>query len=406
MNNIFDFYDTVRKNKNYMLVYNTYFEIILQNFSYSSQNEFEKSVVTPTEYQQIIDEFEKFFQKTFSVEELLPIINQKIYYPIQQKDLYKKVKNAKTFEPFIKKVIFLQQEYDITENKSTQLKTVGRPKDSYNICFVACLIDFIKQEYQTTKRVNKHIKINNLAQLKTELNSIDTSTEYKLTIKKLLDNIEERYFLYMEDSYKIAYKNIEKIIDFKFLILENQNYLIKQTNIDTNKISILMQDYFEYFIEHTFPFYFSINKKDNTSIFTKNKFVLENIDKFRLNFSINAMTANLDYCRYDLINYKFKTNSIFYFISARERIEKQINEDSNNGFYNVDNHIQLLKDFSRRYIENTIAQAKKIQIEVEWQFHLSAKNPIRQLMIEGMEASNNTIQTQQLREFLIDYKWL
>ena len=146
MNNIFDFYDTVRKNKNYMLVYNTYFEIILQNFSYSSQNEFEKSVVTPTEYQQIIDEFEKFFQKTFSVEELLPIINQKIYYPIQQKDLYKKVKNAKTFEPFIKKVIFLQQEYDITENKSTQLKTVGRPKDSYNICFVACLIDFIKQE--------------------------------------------------------------------------------------------------------------------------------------------------------------------------------------------------------------------------------------------------------------------
>lgn len=406
MNNIFDFYDTVRKNKNYMLVYNTYFEIILQNFSYSSQNEFEKSVVTPTEYQQIIDEFEKFFQKTFSVEELLPIINQKIYYPIQQKDLYKKVKNAKTFEPFIKKVIFLQQEYDITENKSTQLKTVGRPKDSYNICFVACLIDFIKQEYQTTKRVNKHIKINNLAQLKTELNSIDTSTEYKLTIKKLLDNIEERYFLYMEDSYKIAYKNIEKIIDFKFLILENQNYLIKQTNIDTNKISILMQDYFEYFIEHTFSFYFSINKKDNTSIFTKNKFVLENIDKFRINFSINAMTANLDYCRYDLINYKFKTNSIFYFISARERIEKQINEDINNGFYNVDNHIQLLKDFSRRYIENTIAQAKKIQIDVEWQFHLSAKNPIRQLMIEGMEASNNTIQTQQLREFLIDYKWL
>ena len=125
-----------------------------------------------------------------------------------------------------------------------------------------------------------------------------------------------------------------------------------------------------------------------------------------MNFSINAMAANLDYCRYDLTNYKFKTNSIFYFISARERIEKQINEDINNGFYNVDNHIQLLKDFSRRYIENTIAQAKKIQIDVEWQFHLSVKNPIRQLLREGVETSNNTIQTQQLREFLIDYKWL
>ena len=166
MDNIFDFYDTVRKNKNHMLVYNTYFEIILQKFNYSSQNEFEKSVVTSTKYQQIIDEFETFFQKTFSVEELLPIINQKIYYPIQQKDLYKKVKNAKTFEPFIKEVIFLQQEYGITDNKKVQLKRVGRPKDSYNICFVACLIDFIKQEYQATKRVNKHIKINNLAQLK------------------------------------------------------------------------------------------------------------------------------------------------------------------------------------------------------------------------------------------------
>lgn len=373
MNNIFDFYDTVRKNKNHMLVYNTYFEIILQKFNYSSQNEFEKSVVTSTKYQQIIDEFETFFQKTFSVEELLPIINQKIYYPIQQKDLYKKVKNAKTFEPFIKEVIFLQQEYGITDNKKVQLKRVGRPKDSYNICFVACLIDFIKQEYQATKRVNKHIKINNLAQLKKELNNIDDSTEYKLTIKKLLDNIEERYFLDMEDSYKIAYKNIDKIIDFKFLILENQNYLIKQTNIDTNKISILMQNYFEYFIKHTFPFYFSINKKDNTSIFTENNFFLKNIDKFRMNFSINAMAANLDYCRYDLTNYKFKTNSIFYFISARERIEKQINEDINNGFYNVDNHIQLLKDFSRRYIENTIAQAKKFKLTSNGNFTYQPK---------------------------------
>ncbi|GAD40079.1 hypothetical protein ANG3_0542 [Streptococcus intermedius SK54 = ATCC 27335] len=65
MNNIFDFYDTVRKNKNHMLVYNTYFEIILQKFNYSSQNEFEKSVVTSTKYQQIIDEFETFFQKNF-----------------------------------------------------------------------------------------------------------------------------------------------------------------------------------------------------------------------------------------------------------------------------------------------------------------------------------------------------
>lgn len=44
--------------------------------------------------------------------------------------------------------------------------------------------------------------------------------------------------------------------------------------------------------------------------------------------------------------------------------------------------------------------------DLDWQFHLSVKNPIRQLLIEGIKASYNTTQTQQLREFLIDYKWL
>ena len=409
MNDILSFYKKITEDRDYSFVYEICFDTILEQFGYKSQTEFEKKNLTNDEYQQILDVFEHYLKRYFTIQELQQVVTKETYYYVSKDNLYRKIQYLEKKPIFLEKINKLQTAYNNNE-PSIQIihnNKVGRPKKSYNIFFVACLIDYIKQE-QEKKKIVKHIKIKNLGELRQHLNSTITDSEaYWKIIQEKFEEVEDRYFKEIIKDYGMAYRNIMKILEFNWMILENQKGLIETTNIDTEKIKSIIQEYINYFINRT-SLITELSSKESINYFLQdNSSFLNNTENFFEEFAVETIECDIEFYRKHASDYKFKKTSIYFCIHARKRIEEQTKIDiKNNNFYLIDNHIQLLKDFSKRYIEKPILQVEEIYKDLDWQFHLSVKNPIRQLLIEGIKASDNTTQTQQLREFLIDYKWL
>ncbi|HFU3678885.1 TPA: hypothetical protein ACGO5J_000790, partial [Streptococcus suis] len=102
-----------------------------------------------------------------------------------------------------------------------------------------------------------------------------------------------------------------------------------------------------------------------------------------------------------------KSSSIYYFMIAKERLLKTLQEDIDLDYVNVNNHIQRLKDLSTRYVERKIKLTSDTERELYSIYHTQFRSTLLKYIQSKFEKySSNDLEFQRLKDQLLDRKWL
>ncbi|HFI0370151.1 TPA: hypothetical protein ACGOYE_002169 [Streptococcus suis] len=421
MKKIFYLYNQIKNDKNKLLAYKLFFkELIFNLFNCDSQEEFEKLPLTDDDVKMLLEKLDEKFTTIFSTKEMLDIINSKLYYPCVLGEIYSKQKNAITYESFLDIYREKCKDYGISDDFYKIISGAGRPTTKYNIVFWDLFIDFVKNESQKYKKVKNGVGLKNLSSLRKELEAtINNKENYYDIIKSQLDSIEVEYYNDLEKLYKMMLSYVSRAFELHdFLYNEFNQKTTEEIGISSEFVELMIQDFINIFISKTVSIFEDANLEEQQIAINYYRDVFTNwilfFEDFRPLEMQDTMTRFRE--RYQKLYFEnpdlriipaTKSSSIYYFMIAKERVLKTLQEDLALDYIDVNNHVQQLKDLSARYIERKIKLTSDAERELYSIYHTQFRSTLLKYIQSKFEKySSNDLEFQRLKEQLLDRKWL
>ncbi|HFI0469025.1 TPA: hypothetical protein ACGOXD_000407 [Streptococcus suis] len=421
MKKIFYLYYQIDNDKKKLLAYRLFFkDLILELFNCHSQKEFEKLPLIDDDVKMLLEKLDEKFTTIFSTQEMLKIINSKLYYPCGLDDIYRKLKNVVTYESFLDTYRQKCKDYGITDDFNIIKEGVGRPTTKYNIVFWDLFIDFVKNESQKYKKVKNGVRIKNLALLRKELEAtIDNKQKYFDIVKSQLDSIEVEYYNDLEKLYNLMFSYVGRAFELYDLLNDEFNQKItEEMDIYLDFVKLMTHEFINLFISKTVSIFEDANLAEQQIAVNYYRDIFKDWTLFFEDFRPLEMQETMTSFRerYQKLYIEnpdlriipaTKSSSIYYFMIVKERLLKTLQEDIDLDYVNVNNHIQRLKDLSTRYVERKIKLTSDTERELYSIYHIQFRSTLLKYIQSKFEKySSNDQEFQRLKEQLIDRKWL
>lgn len=421
MKKILNLYYQIDNDKKKLLAYRLFFkDLILELFNCHSQKEFEKLPLIDDDVKMLLEKLDEKFTTIFSTQEMLKIINSKLYYPCGLDDIYRKLKNVVTYESFLDTYRQKCKDYGITDDFNIIKEGVGRPTTKYNIVFWDLFIDFVKNESQKYKKVKSGVRIKNLALLRKELEAtINNKKKYFDIVKSQLDSIEVEYYNDLEKLYNMMVSYVSRAFELHdFLYNEFNQKTTEEIGISSEFVELMIQDFINIFISKTVSIFEDANLEEQQIAINYYRDVFTNWILFFEDFRPLEIQETMKRFRerYQILYFEnpdlriipaTKSSSIYYFMIAKERVLKTLQEDLALDYIDVNNHVQQLKDLSTRYIERNIKLTSDTERELCSIYHSLFRSTLLKYIQSKFEKYTcNNLEFQRLKEQLIDRKWL
>ncbi|HFI0054266.1 TPA: hypothetical protein ACGORU_000566 [Streptococcus suis] len=421
MKKILNLYYQIDNDKKKLLAYRLFFkDLILELFNCHSQKEFEKLPLIDDDVKMLLEKLDEKFTTIFSTQEMLKIINSKLYYPCGLDDIYRKLKNVVTYESFLDTYRQKCKDYGITDDFNIIKEGVGRPTTKYNIVFWDLFIDFVKNESQKYKKVKNGVRIKNLALLRKELEAtIDNKQKYFDIVKSQLDSIEVEYYNDLEKLYNLMFSYVGRAFELYDLLNDEFNQKItEEMDIYLDFVKLMTHEFINLFISKTVSIFEDANLAEQQIAVNYYRDIFKDWTLFFEDFRPLEMQETMTSFRerYQKLYIEnpdlriipaTKSSSIYYFMIVKERLLKTLQEDIDLDYVNVNNHIQRLKDLSTRYVERKIKLTSDTERELYSIYHIQFRSTLLKYIQSKFEKySSNDQEFQRLKEQLIDRKWL